>query len=106
MSIDIQNILLRARTPKQLSATGDIYAEGQRGAVTVLALTAAAAAATATIKTGGSGGTTVATIAAPIGTTVPIQYPSGLGFNDGLHVTLTGVGALFDAVGTSETAPA
>ena len=105
MKIDFQNALLRARTPASFSGTGDIYAEGQRGAVTSLVLSSSAGSSSAVIRTGGSGGTIIANIHVTANRSQSIAYPFGLWFVDGLHVTLTGTCTL-DVVGFSETAPA
>lgn len=100
---DSENILLSARVPfTEATATGDIYAEGKKGLVTELTLTAGADVATATFREGGSGGTVLHVISAPANTSVPVDFPSGMLFQDGLHVTLTGTSPSVTGVGFVE----
>lgn len=98
-------LALRAHVPQELSATGDIFPTGERGLVTMLNLKAAAAVATAVFRDGGVAGTVIWSIAAPIATSVSVPFPSGMSFQDGLHLTLVGVGATVNVAGTSEVAP-
>lgn len=103
---DNEALLLRSRDPQHVTATGDIYAEETRGLVTAMQLNAAAGVdATAVIKEGGSGGTQVWAISALGGQSQHDPFPSGLLFEDGLHLTLTGAGASLDVAGTFEANP-
>lgn len=77
--------------PVRITATGNIGAPtGTRMAL--VALTAAAAAATLVLREGGSGGTIIATVAAPANTTVAVPY-GGVEISGQLHGTLTGASA-------------
>ena len=102
---DNSALILRARIPQEINATGDIFPQGERGIVTMFSLTAGGAAATAVLRDGGVGGTVIWTIAAPIDTTIPVPFPYAISFQDGLHLTLTGAGALLNIAATSEPAP-
>ena len=102
---DNSALILRARVPLEFSTTGDIFPEGERGLVTMFSLTAAAANATAILRDGGVGGTIIWSISAPIATSVPVPFPWGLSFQDGLHLTLAGAGATFNVAATSEESP-
>lgn len=101
---DREYTLLRAQQPvAEISATGDVWAQGKQGLATVLRLVAGAAeAATAVFRTGGSGGTVVWTLSAPAGWTDETPFPAGLRFSDGFHVTLTGADAAVNAVGVAD----
>lgn len=102
---DAEQLLMRARIPSHITATGDIYAQGRAGSVTALRLNAGSDAATAVFRTGGASGTIVWTLAAAATLGESDHFPVGLYFEDGLHVTLTGTDPTVDVVGTSD-APA
>ena len=76
---------------KELSTSGAVKATP--GHVYSVTLTAAAAAATLQIRNGGSGGTIVKTIKAPIGETCSCELHGAL-FAQGIYGTLSGTGAL------------
>lgn len=101
---DFEQTFRRAVAPSQITATGDIYAQGKQGLVTSFVLTAGVDAATAEIKDGGSGGTIVASISAALGTSQQVEYPAGMWFSDGLYVTLTGTSPTLDVVGVADDA--
>lgn len=99
---DFVNILLSAREPLgEQTATGDVVARPKKGLVTQLSLTAGSDAATAVLRTGGASGDVVHTITAAAGATLPVEFPSGMYFSDGLHLTLSGTDAKLNGVGVS-----
>ncbi len=102
---DAKALALRAHAPQEFSATGFIFPQLERGLVTMLSLNAAAAIATAVFRDGGAGGTVIWSISAAIATSVPVPFPSGMSFQDGLHLTLVGAGATVNVAATSEVAP-
>jgi len=99
---DLEALLLRAREPSLIEATGQLYARGLCGSVTALTITAGADAATATLRDGGSGGTIIGAISAPAGESRWQEFPAGFVFRDGLHVTLTGTDPDLISVGVAE----
>ena len=83
-----------------LTATGDAVAVTKPASVFSVILTPAAALATAVIRTNGASGTIKATLQAPAsgGSAVWTSGDSNNGvlYNKGVHVTITGAGALVD----------
>jgi hypothetical protein len=77
---------------KQLSATGDVTAADAH--LKAVVLLGGSAASTIAIKAGGSSGTTVLTMKAAIDTVVPSGDLHDAYCAGGIHVTVTGAGAL------------
>lgn len=82
-----------------VSATGDIVPQGHKAKLLSVTLTPAAALSTAVVRTGGASGTVVHTLqAAASGNSASWDAADkdGVLVQDGIHVTITGAGALVD----------
>lgn len=79
-------------TLAQRTSNGEIATASTPYQVYAVVLTGGSDAATVTLKTGGSGGTTLLTLAAAAGVSVPMQFPNGVTFHRGIYATLTGTG--------------
>lgn len=80
----------------EASATGDVTTDSRT--VKSVVLTAGSDAASVVVRSGGSGGTVQLTLKAAAGATATwvTGDVDGVGYADGIHVTLTGTGPVVD----------
>ncbi len=84
-------------TPRDVrNATATATLEASAGSFQGACLLAGADAATAVVRTGGSGGTVIASLGAGIGLSAAIMLPFEVPFTN-LHVTITGTTPKFTA---------
>ena len=105
--VDNQSLLLRARNPVLLTATGDVFPQGTRGIITCFVLTPVLADDGGfELRDGGAGGTLILEARGKKKEYYSTPFPSGLRFDDGLHCTMTGFAdPVVTFIGVSEPAP-
>lgn len=87
---------MRQALIKHVTATGDITTSSVD--LYSVVLSGGSDAASAVVKAGGSSGTTILTLKAAAGVTVPVALTALVPCADGIHVTLTGTSPAFTAV--------
>lgn len=82
----------------EFSATGDVVAQGGSAFLKQVVLTPAAAIASVVVRTAGASGTRKLTLQAPAnGESVVVRFDgNGVLMTDGIHITVSGAGALVD----------
>ena len=85
---DLELTLLRARVTSQTSATAQMVPRDVKGVITGLTCVAGVDLAHYEIRDGGSAGTIIHEIIAPLTESEFIGFPVGLAFDDGVHATL------------------